>query len=783
MTEPKKSSVEDCVSEQLEEWSKGCDAEKIFQVKEAPDQFEPREKALFHSLFRRDISVPCIPGLVPKQPSLLMYDLGKDKEAHKAATSYKYIAETKEKGPGALYGTSGAGKTRSVLEYLSYNKGLYLAASPEDSLSQLEPGSGDLMKVFMRKQLTALQARRSEKEKLDQSLINLDIVKERVSALLYIRHAVYKFVVEKLGGEISALEWLMLQLYPTYYFGTDIFVFLLSHCIMNADLKETCDAAFSQATTKWEAIVIDESQILLRDYSRFFCSSKDSKKARSGFAALFSSLLALKKDSLQYSRASIPYPLFAGTGMSIAEVDDEAISAIAKRTDVIKRSHFTRFSTLNVEGVKSYMKKFLILDSDVGDAVLDHIAKWLSGRPRWTATFLEEFFVRGSRPKHLTTNAIFMDNEKILVQALDRYIHDLTKPDRRLSWTGSNDTAYTAIHRAMERGKRDMANDVEHALFHFTFGGNPHIIKNSSKDLIEIGVARLKVEGTGDDDGNILDVTIDEPLMVEAGINYVGLQRLANIAFTLRRHSGGVGDSFEEIAVVALRKKLKDLLGETFSDSNELANLHAPTKSSYGVMAKSCKGQSSEKIIGLLDWIDSATSATFEGTVPPFCFPTEMLGPDVVCLLRDDGYRNIGTVLCQAKFSSVQSQPEALRTVVPEWLFYENRDKEERGINKKFGGEELQRWNNLKSKLVGDDIPLVRCLIEYPVNATRSSQSGRIHRNSIEPCADSKICNEKLDWLLTIAGQNADTFFDREVLSMLNLIKGKPKDKKRKKPG
>lgn len=426
------------------------------------------------------------------------------------------------------------------------------------------------------------------------------------------------------------------------------------------------------------------------------------------------------------------------------------------------------------------MKRFLLLDVGVGEAVLDHIAKWLTGRPRWTATFLEEFFVRSPKPKNFTTKGIFEDNEKLLVQALDRYIHDMTELDRRQSWTGSNGTARTAIQKAMTTiNNRETLNDLELALYHFTFGGNTHLITKSTKYLIEIGVARLKLAGTEDPDRNTYKVTVDEPLMVEAGIRHVGLNTLAKWGLKVRHNSNGEGDSFEEIAVVALRSRLKEVLGTTFPDSNPLAKLSVPTKSSYGVMVKSCKGQGQEKIGDLLDWIDSATSATFEGSVPPFCFPSELFGPDVVCLLRDDDdYQKIGTVLCQAKFKKQQSQTDALRSTVPEWLFYEKKDTTARAMNKNVSGPKLQRWkNDLESKLVGASIPLVHCLVEFPANATRNSQSGRIHRNDIKLCKDPENCKQKLDWLLTVAGQEVDSLFDADFVDMFKAIKGDPQEK------
>lgn len=118
---------------------------------------------------------------------------------------------------------------------------------------------------------------------------------------------------------------------------------------------------------------MDESQVPLRRHTLCFCSGKDSKKAHSGFAAILNSVLVVKITASHSGGVFIPFPSFAGTRMSIDEVDDKATLAIAKRLGVPeKRLHFTRFPTLDVKGVKSHMETFFLqLDVSVGEAVLD----------------------------------------------------------------------------------------------------------------------------------------------------------------------------------------------------------------------------------------------------------------------------------------------------------------------------------------------------------------------------------------------------------------------------
>ena len=80
---------------------------------------------------RNEVPIPRDPSCSSMEmnvPSLLLYDL--HNERHKSTEVYKFIDETKDICSG-LYGTSGAGKTRSIYEYLSHNYGFYFVAETE----------------------------------------------------------------------------------------------------------------------------------------------------------------------------------------------------------------------------------------------------------------------------------------------------------------------------------------------------------------------------------------------------------------------------------------------------------------------------------------------------------------------------------------------------------------------------------------------------------------------------------------------------------------------------
>ena len=257
-------SVKERVGELVTNW---FERNPFDERKLGQQTFYPSDNALLRPFYRQDaITIPLIPGISKAEPSLLLYNLGKESEHEKvqASSCYKYI-DDRHQGPGTLYGTSGAGKTRSLLEYLSYNKGLYFVG--QSSLAPEEPGACDLGQVCNHQDLDICIGDDDRLRQINQN--NRRIVEDRMITLLFIRAAVHDYVQDLLERDLTAFEWLMLQIYPQHYMGfgpkkEDIFEFILKDFIYNFGgvEKSTCRKALNQAKTDWKAIVIDESQML-----------------------------------------------------------------------------------------------------------------------------------------------------------------------------------------------------------------------------------------------------------------------------------------------------------------------------------------------------------------------------------------------------------------------------------------------------------------------------------------------------------------------------------------
>jgi hypothetical protein len=173
--------------------------------------------------------------------------------------------------------------------------------------------------------------------------------------------------------------------------------------------------------------------------------------------------------------------VFSGTGLSIVELTNEYNGGKAKMPVHAIEPVFADFKPLAADEVKTYIAGFLDLQA-IGEGVQDHVAKWLSGRPRWTATFLEEYLYRIGKDVHSGTRGVFNDQEAKLVEALDRFIIVMTsehgkdhipgKPGH--SWSAGGASAYAAIMEVNEldnpKSNLNIQKDLDKAVFNFAAG-------------------------------------------------------------------------------------------------------------------------------------------------------------------------------------------------------------------------------------------------------------------------------------------------------------------------
>ena len=100
--------------------------------------FEPQREALLASLWKpQRENVPLRHSIGQQEgfittalPDLLLNGLDEiqDTAQYSQPEGHEHICTAQQQGPTFLYGTSGAGKTRTIFEYLSFKKGFYFLA-------------------------------------------------------------------------------------------------------------------------------------------------------------------------------------------------------------------------------------------------------------------------------------------------------------------------------------------------------------------------------------------------------------------------------------------------------------------------------------------------------------------------------------------------------------------------------------------------------------------------------------------------------------------------------
>lgn len=768
-------------------------------------QLEPfpiQEDAVLYPYLRTDINdtepIPSSPnGLTP---SLLLHDLQNGKHTEREA--YKYIHHHQLNAPIGLFAVSGAGKTRTIFEYLSHNFGFFFVADTKNN-----PGSMDFSLFLQRCQdLKKCKAKEEAELQLEQSEANLYAVRKLLISMLCVRQAVFTYVDRKFRAKsandkeegLTPYGWLLLQLYPSEFLGCDIFQDLLRECLKRGGCEE-----MAKATNTKQRCFVDEAQLLNGMMTDRFVSSKGDEK-RSIYSAIVKGLCYWAVEG------SITYPCFSGTGLSLDMCAAETKSVMVK--PATHEDFFSGLDPMSAEHVAEYMKSFLCFEL-VGKDLLKHVAEWLRGRPRWTASFLETFLVRKNKATQEEPRGRFQKAELPLVKALYRYIEVLTLPkttgeNPRNSWSMADGTsAFDAIDRIflldVKRNRKafDLQNAVYRATFEFMMSGQSSLLENASMELVENGVAAVRrITKSNDGKTTYIEAFIDEPLIVQAGVNYFGLNKSATEKFASAKSPSEQGTAFEQFILPSIQQKFCEVLQQQAPKNmnDDFIGFDVPKWTSYGVLVLDVRGDVSKA----LTWVQQSMAARFEGTIAPFCYPDTKIGPDVLFFLRTYQYY-FRLVASQVKFRNEADQLHALRTITPEKFYYQERGFAEK-LNTTLTAEQKQLWKSIKATLFKEQETsspidtggrrrtkrnkesqlanppvvkrrrrtnqVIRFVIQY-ADATASAIPGPIafghEQNKCKPgCACTKH-----DVLVCIDRKNADTLLGSGGARMMELVK------------
>ncbi|KAG7337312.1 hypothetical protein IV203_030143 [Nitzschia inconspicua] len=768
--------IEAMVAEHLRDWSKAY-------KRPALPTFEISEDAALRCYWKgNETGVPALIGNKTR-PSLLLHDL--QNEEHKETSGYKYIDESQKIGPIALYGTSGAGKTRTIFEYLSHNYGFYLSAAADQTIN---PGSKDVVFLIQHCSEVMSPIPHDSANSKELSEENLRYVQTLLKALLFVRTEVFRQIDTALssrqGGRLSCYEWLIIQLFPSDVLGCDIFLDVLREIVSNKS-QYSMDGVPVPKLERQNSCFMDEAQVLLKKLNGVFLSTEGTDP-RSAYSAFLKGLT-----NLQLTAGTIHYPCFSGTGMSIEAYKAAANSLMVKPNLHDHLFYFVGLKTMSRADVIQYIGKFLDL-SKVKDDLVNHVGDWLKGRPRWVATFIETYIESKQTKSKREPRGSFEDAEQPLIKSLNRYIEVCTaNPEEegtmRFSWSLKDKSAFAAVSRMFEKKGIEWFEAQEafrKATFDFSFGGERQRVKRKASDMIEAGVASVDLQ---DKDSDFVEAVIGEPLAVQASITYFGLQDSISTKVASTTSSSEMGKVFEEFLLPSIQTRFQKILRSQVGQDSSLVDFMVPEWSSYGVLATRC----GEKPAATIAWINAAVKARFEGAVAPFCFPDTLFGPDVAFLMRTHDWSDFRFVALQAKLKLKLNQAEALRTVVPALFYHENRDSKPSSSLKDAQLHSL--WKKAEEDLFGieqvDITPegknqvsmtgrkrkrdMVRVMVQYPADKTKSANPGPIPHNvyrTKKQCKEGKCNCPEHDHLITINVNNSKELFGPKGVELLKLV-------------
>lgn len=220
-------------------------------------------------------------------PDMLMYNL----RVNVSSVSEQLRQEMKRypKSASALIGVSGCGKTRSMFEILAQEYGYYFVCHTKNNGGSRDMQVAMAWFVGHSQHLQALKVSR---------------------ALLCSREYIFK-ETNILVPDLTPEVWLAMQLYPTEYFGTDIFVDVLEHFLHDGSYDDTvspnCSLVFiDEAQVLSDYAIADNGRKLLSIVLETACYKYSSVIAGTGFA-MQASLDILGSDSLKLHTQHQPY--------------------------------------------------------------------------------------------------------------------------------------------------------------------------------------------------------------------------------------------------------------------------------------------------------------------------------------------------------------------------------------------------------------------------------------------------------------------------------------------
>ncbi|POG58411.1 hypothetical protein GLOIN_2v1790439 [Rhizophagus irregularis DAOM 181602=DAOM 197198] len=554
-------------------------------------------------------------------------------------------------------------------------------------------------------------------------------------------------MAEKLKCEMEPKSWLIFQ---------------LSHQLINLLPVKFRDIVDEEALKEYRLniiksidnkiknifpIIYDEAQYHTSYLSNTFLSYNDKNKKR----PLFTIIMKIFSDlSSIFPKAIV---CITGSCLSLMEAKDLAISNVAKKETAIPI--FKNFGQIKTsEEILKLARNIFPLEDKYASMAIE----WLKGRYRFTWTWIH-YLLNSYDPQkqleilkdHLTTDYEDPQNPRFsLYSGLVRLVHH---PNERHS--------YIDHESILELIKR--------AIIYYAMTGRRFLYKNTKEvDIMSIGFAHLETrELTG---------IIDEPLAIQAGINYFINTKIDNMWFNVMSQvnfnasmPGLIWEKcvtnflydiiFKSNIPLSSHKKLfpdnsHRYLPVDFENSPELL---PSGKNRVGV--KSVELSAPEEYIG---WLRIVSSWEKTGNVSdgfcPICYPPNTADPDIsIAFFFPKGEKREAYILnTQVKLRNNVELKNACKTVDPDTMF---TDKDSNPSPSQFHYElreiyKRQKWSNRN----------IQMIVAYPCNFNFK------RKRDYQKTLGASIRVRKIPRLI-IDGNNADSLISNDCQHWVTVLK------------
>jgi hypothetical protein len=424
-----------------------------------PDPQRLFDKCKIKTKTINNVEIPVSGGI----PTMLFWKLG----SLASETSKNLLDRIKDKAHAVILGTSGCGKTRTVLETLCHTYGLYLTLK---ETGEEKAGLDNFLDA-----IDDLDDLKNVEPEMRQQKLN-----ESILCLVMSRLAVLEFLIQDLGAEISCQMWLLIQLRFDFSDLYDHFKDL-SHEELISEASRL--RLFSIGMNKNAfPVFVDDAQISVSMYEESFPSSNNDR-----LGSLYEALVTAFREAL-------PNSFVATCCTGLSSQGNARFTTLDGADCTFTVSH--RFAT--VEAINIFISNLLPnvnLTQAHGDALL--------GRVRFLSTFIESYFIDQLQGKFLS-----------IQEAIDRFVVEETRIVQNkiggqlflrniLTKNESVD-----LFRRNEYLKQFLYDAV-------VFSEAPHISVTADTNwIIEQAIGVFK-------ENSSFQVVVEEPLVIYSALNYL----------------------------------------------------------------------------------------------------------------------------------------------------------------------------------------------------------------------------------------------------------------------